>query len=146
MLGTASNEATARPTRSQRAQSWIVLFLLYTLIAVLLTGYRYLDDLTRQHPGTFYMRVLEEGTGVYSVFLLLPLIFRFARIYLYERKGWLRLGLFHVAAAVLFSVAQTMMMAISRHFLAPLMGLGPYDYGIMTYSYPLALSNDLIGF
>jgi len=124
----------------------MILFLLYTLIAVLLTGYRYLDDLTRQHSGTFYMRVLEEGTGVYSVFLLLPLIFRFARIYLYERKGWLRLGLFHLAAAVLFSSAHTTMMAISRHFLAPLMGLGPYDYGIMTYRYPMEFSNDLIGF
>src|SRR5437764_4729265 len=100
----------------------MILFLLYTQIAVLLTGYRYLDDLTGQHTGTFYMRVLEEGTGVYSVFLLLPLIFRFARIYLYERKGWLRLGLFHLAAAVLFSSAHTTMMAISRHFLAPLIG------------------------
>ena len=38
------------------------------------------------------------------------------------------------------------MMAISRHFLAPLMGLGPYDYGIMTYRYPMEFSNDLIGF
>jgi two-component system LytT family sensor kinase len=37
-------------------------------------------------------------------------------------------------------------MAISRHFLAPLMGLGPYDYGIMTYRYPMEFSNDLIGF
>jgi sensor histidine kinase YesM len=125
---------------------WIVLFLLYTLIAVLLTGYKYLDDLTRQHHGTFYMRVLEEGTGVYSVFLLLPFIFRFARIYLYERKGWLKLGLYHLAAAIIFSAAHTTMMAISRHFLAPLMGLGPYDYGILTYRYPMEFSNDLIGF
>jgi len=146
MLGTASSEATARSTRPRLSHTWIVLFLLYTLIAVLLTGYRYLDDLTRQHPGTFYMRVLEEGTGVYSVFLLLPVIFRFARIYLYDRKGWLRLGLFHLAAAVLFSAAHTTMMAISRHFLAPVMGLGRYDYGIMTYRYPMEFSNDLIGF
>ena len=135
--------STARP---RRARTWVVLFLLYTLIAVLLTGYRYLDDLTRQHPGTFYMRVLEEGTGVYSVFLLLPLVFRFARIYLYERKGWLKLGFFHLAAALIFSALHTTMMAISRHFLAPLMGFGPYDYGIMTYRYPMEFSNDLIGF
>ena len=134
------------PARPRRARAWIVLFLLYTLIAVLLTGYRYLDDLTRQHPGTFYMRVLEEGTGVYSVFLLLPLVFRFARIYLYERKGWLRLGFFHLAAAIVFSAVHTTMMAFSRHFLAPLMGLGPYDYGIMTYRYPMEFSNDLIAF
>jgi two-component system, LytTR family, sensor kinase len=146
MAGTAPNETARPPTQPRRAYTWVVLFLVYTLIAVLLTGYRYLDDLTRQHPGTFYMRVLEEGTGVYSVFLLLPFVFRFARVYLFERKGWLKLGLFHLAAAVLFSAAHTTMMAISRHFLAPLMGLGPYDYGIMTYRYPMEFSNDLIGF
>src|SRR5207245_10250579 len=146
MAGMATTETSAGATRLRMARTWIFLFLVYTLIAVLLTGYRYLDDLTRQHPGTFYMRVLEEGTGVYSVFLLLPLIFRFARIYHYERKGWLRLGLFHLAAAVLFSSAYTTMIAISRHFLAPLMGLGPYDYGIMTYRYPMEFSNDLNGF
>ena len=102
----------AEPTGSRsRALTWIGLFVAYTLIAVLLTGYRYLDDLTRQHPGTFYLRVLEEGTGVYSVFILLPLVFRFARIYLFERKGWLKLGFLHLAAAVLFSGAHTTMMA-----------------------------------
>jgi len=89
---------------------------------------------------------LEEGTGVYSVFLLLPLVFRYARVYLFERKGWLKLGLFHLAAAIAFSAAHTSMMAISRHFLSPLMGLGPYDYGIMSYRYPMEFSNDLIGF
>jgi len=146
-MGGQTIKVTAMTTvRPRRARTWIVLFLLYTLIAVLLTGYRYLDDLTRQHQGTFYMRVLEEGTGVYSVFLLLPLVFRFARIYLYERKGWLKLGFFHLTAALIFSAVHTTMMAVSRHFLAPLMGLGPYDYGIMTYRYPMEFSKDLIAF
>src|SRR6266566_3411368 len=146
MANVATHETQAVAARPGRAHTWIVLFLVYTLIAVLLTGYKYLDDLTRQHPGTFYLRVLEEGTGVYSVFLLLPLVFRYARVYLFERKGWLKLGLFHLAAAIAFSAAHTSMMAISRHFLSPLMGLGPYDYGIMSYRYPMEFSNDLIGF
>jgi two-component system, LytTR family, sensor kinase len=146
MAARPTTETAAGPARPQRVRTWIALFVLYTLIAILLTGYKYLDDLTRQHPGTFYLRVLEEGTGVYSVFLLLPLVFRYARVYLFERKGWLKLGLFHLAAAVVFSAAHTYMMAISRHFLSPLMGLGPYDYGIMTYRYPMEFSNDLIGF
>ncbi len=146
MSATPTNETAAPSALSRRARMWILLFLVYTLIAVLLTGYRYLDDLTREHPNTFYMRVLEEGTGVYSVFLLLPLIFRYASIYLFDRKGWLKLGLLHLAAAVLFSAAHTTMMAVSRHFLAPVMGLGPYDYGIMKYRYPMEFSNDLIGF
>jgi len=146
MPATAIHKAAELPSTASRARMWMGLFVLYTLIAVLLTGYRYLDDLTRQHPGTFTMRVLEESTGVYSVFVLLPLVFRFARIYLFERKGWLKLGLLHLAAAVLFSGVHTTMMAISRHFLAPLMGLGRYDYGIMTYRYPMEFSNDLIAF
>jgi two-component system, LytTR family, sensor kinase len=145
MAGMATTE-TAAAARLRMARTWIVLFLVYTLIAVLLTGYKYLDDLTRQHPGTFYLRVLEEGTGVYSVFLLLPLVFRYARVYLFERKGWLKLGIFHLAAAVVFSAVHTSMMASTRHFLSPLMGLGAYDYGIMSYRYPMEFSNDLIGF
>jgi sensor histidine kinase YesM len=146
MDGMPANEMVVRPALSRRARLGIGLFAVYTVIAVLMTGYRYLDDLTREIPGTFPRRALEEGTGVYSVFLLLPFVFLFAQRYLFERKGWLRLGLLHVAGAVLFSAAHTTMMAISRHFLAPLMGLGPYDYGIMTYRYPMEFSNDLIGF
>lgn len=146
MNGAANNETRTPSASARRVRLWIVLFLVYTLIAVLMTGYRYLDDLTRQIPGTFPMRALEEGTGVYSVFLLLPMVFLFAQRYLFERKGWVRLALLHVAGAVLFSAAHTTMMAVSRHFLAPLMGMGPYDYGIMTYRYPMEFSNDLIGF
>ena len=37
-------------------------------------------------------------------------------------------------------------MAISRQIISPLVGLGPYDYGIMFYRYPMELSNDLVGF
>ena len=135
-----------RPTNLRRARTWTILFLIYTLIAVLMTGYRYLDDLSRQRPDTFTMRLLEEGTGVYSVFLLLPFVFRFARVYLYERTGWAKLAFYLLAGAIPFSAAHTTLMAVSRHFLAPLLGLGPYDYGIMTYRYPMEFSNDLIGF
>ena len=143
-MSTTTN--AVRPPRLPRALTWGGLFLIYTAIAVLLIEYRYLDDLSRQRPGTFLMRLLEEGTGVYSVFLLLPLVFRVVRIYLFERKGWLRLIFSHLAAAVAFSAAHTTLMALSRHVLAPLMGLGPYDYGIMSYRYPMEFSNDLVGF
>lgn len=146
MANAAINESAARATSARPVRTWIILFLIYTLIAVLMTGYRYLDDLSRERPDTFYMRLLEEGTGVYSVFLLLPLVFKFARVYLYERKGWVKLAFYHLAVAIPFSALHTTMMAVSRHFLAPIMGLGPYDYGIMTYRYPMEFSNDLIGF
>lgn len=141
-----STPATPRVQPLPRALTWGLLFLAYTAIAVLLISYRYLDDLARQHPGTFLRRALEESTGVYSVFILLPLVFRFARVYLFERKGWVRLVLLHLTAAVTFSAAHTTLMALSRRVLAPLIGLGPYDYGIMSYRYPMEFSNDLLGF
>jgi LytS/YehU family sensor histidine kinase len=126
--------------------SWTVLFLIYTGIAVLLTGYRYLDDLSRQRPGTLPIRALEEITGVYSVFLLLPFVFRFAHLYLFSRKNWLLVAVWHLGGAIGFSFAHTTLMAISRQIISPLVGLGRYDYGIMLYRYPMEFSNDLVSF
>ena len=62
-----------QPAPLPRAMVWSVLFLIYTGIAILLTDYRYLDDLSRNRPGTFGIRALEEITGVYTAFVLLPL-------------------------------------------------------------------------
>ncbi len=138
--------ATPPVPRFSRAQTWTLLFLFFTGIAFLSFNYKYLDDLARQHSGTLLRRLLEETTGVYSFFILLPMAFHFARIYLFERKGWLRQFLMHLATGVGFSIAHTTLMAASRHVLAPLMGLGPYDYGIMTYRYPMEFSNDFIAF
>lgn len=146
-----TGEARLGPTRDQtrllgltRAQGWGILFLVYTATFVLIFSYRYLDDLARERPGTFGVRFLEEFTGVYSVFVLLPLVFRAAGFYLFQRKGKLqRIGL-HIASALGFSFLHTSMMALSRWLIAPLVGLGPYDYGIMRFRFPMEFSNDLL--
>jgi two-component system LytT family sensor kinase len=129
-----------------RAQGWGILFLVYTAIFVLIFSYRYLDDLSRQRSGTFVVRFLEEFTGVYSVFLLLPLVLRVADFYLFKVKGWVRQVAFHLAGAVGFSFLHTSLMALSRWIIAPSVGLGQYDYGIMGFRYPMELSNDLLGY
>jgi two-component system, LytTR family, sensor kinase len=129
-----------------RAQGWGILFLVYTAIFILIFGYHYLDDLSRQLPGTFAVRFLEEFTGVYSVFLLLPLVLRAANFYLFKSKGWVRQVALHLAGAVGFSFLHTSLMAASRWILAPLVGLGSYDYGIMRFRYPMEFSNDLLGY
>src|SRR5580704_5589097 len=138
----------AQPEPIPRAQVWSVLFLIYTAIAILLTEYRYLDDLSRNRPGTFGIRALEEVTGVYSAFVLLPFVLWLADLYLFRKRrlNWAAIGFFHVVAGVAFSLAHTYLMAISRQIISPLVGLGPYDYGIMFYRYPMELSNDLVGF
>jgi two-component system, LytTR family, sensor kinase len=145
-MPTNVSSASVRPPRLPRALTWSVVFAAYTAIAILLIGYRYLDDLSRQRSGTFGMRVLEEGTGVFTVFILLPLILRAADAYLFPRKNWPRIIVYHLAAAIAFSAAHTTLMLVTRKIIAPLVGLGPYDYGIMLYRYPMEFSNDLVGF
>jgi hypothetical protein len=63
-----------------RARVRSLLFLVFTVLCFLQFNYRYLDDLSRQRAGTFGRRLLEEATGVYSVFLLLPFVLLFAGI------------------------------------------------------------------
>jgi|HubBroStandDraft_6_1064221.scaffolds.fasta_scaffold38923_3 two-component system LytT family sensor kinase len=129
-----------------RAQGWVILFLVYTALFVLFFGYHYLDDLSRERPGTFAVRFLEEFTGVYTVFLILPFVLRVADFYLFKVKAWVRQVAFHLAAAVGFSFVHTSLMGISRWIIAPLIGLGSYDYGIMRFRYPMEFSNDLMGY
>jgi LytS/YehU family sensor histidine kinase len=92
------------------------------------------------------VRFLEEFTGVYTVFLLLPLVLRAADFYLFKVKGWMRQVVFHLVAAAGFSFLHTSLMALSRWIVAPLMGLGSYDYGIMRFRFPMEFSNDLMGY
>src|SRR5947208_6645787 len=135
-----------RNSSQPRPFSWELFFLLFTALGFLSFSYRYLDDLARGHEGTLARRMLEEGTGVYSVLVLLPLVLRFARIYLFEKKGWLLLAVKHLAGAVAFSAVHTSIVSLSRHYIFPLLGQGPYNYGIMFYRYPMELSNDLISY
>lgn len=155
MTGKSSSQRGARePGRAEQPgglgftqrQVWGILFALYTAIFFLIFSYHYLDDLSRGRPGTFGMRFLEESTGVYTVLLLLPLVLRVARYCLYQIEGLSRQLGIHVVTAMAFSVAHTTLMATSRWLIAPLVGLGPYNYGIMRYRYPMEMSNDFIGY
>lgn len=135
-----------KPSRLSRLRVWTVLFVIYTGFGISALEYRYLDDLSRQRVGTFGTRLLEESTGVYSVFLLLPFVFLFARYYLFECRSWVRRIACHVSGAIVFSFLHTTLMAVSRQILAPSLGMGPYDYGIMSYRYFMEFSNDFVGY
>jgi two-component system LytT family sensor kinase len=140
---------TQRAVRSgqlPRAGTWAIFFLLFTTLGFLEFSYRFLDDLSRGHSGTFVRRLLEESTGAYTVLVLLPLVFLFARYYLFACTGWVRRIAWHITGAIVFSSLHTTLMAVSRQVLSPLFGLGPYDYGIMTYRYPMEFSKDFMGY
>src|SRR5436309_13980592 len=102
-----------RNSSQPRPFSWELFFLLFTALGFLSFSYRYLDDLARGHEGTLARSLLEEGTGVYSVVVLLPLVILFARIYILENKGWLLLEEKHLAGAVTLSAVHTIILALS---------------------------------
>ncbi|HLK04269.1 MAG TPA: histidine kinase [Candidatus Acidoferrum sp.] len=138
--------APSSPLRLSPRRTWFLLFILFTLIAFFTFGYVYLDDLTRQHSGTLSRRLLEQITGAYSAFVLLPLILRYARSLVFSSRPWFARVGFHLLGATVYSAVHTTMMAVSRWTLAPLLGMGSYDYGIMRFRYPMEYSNDLVGF
>ncbi len=110
-------------------------FALFTAVGLLFFSYHYLDDLARGHSGTLVARFIEEMTGAYTAAVLMPFVVWFARRYPWPVQ---------ILGALGYSIAHTTLMAISRAAIFPVAGLGHYDYGIMTYRYPMEASHDLI--
>ena len=130
-------------------QWWLFLAFVagyFTAVGLLRFGYRYLDDLTREQAGTFHPRFIEEMTGVYSAAILFPFILLFARRFRLQRHNWLRRLPAHLLAMIAFSATHTSLMALSRNIIFPIVGLGAYDYGIMSIRYFMEFSNDVISY
>ena len=148
----SSEQASSRPVENavrigqDPVWTWTALFLLFTALGLLKFSYLYLDDLARARPGTGLVRGIEELTGAYSAFVLLPLIVWFARRFSWRRFQWARFFLGHMVGALCYSLAHTTLMALSRAAIFPLLGLGGYDYGIMVFRYPMEFSGDLRGY
>lgn len=145
---TDNNFSPDRQTRSRsRLNGFVIWFAVFTAITLLIFCYRYLDDLTRGHSGTFSTRLIEELTGGYSAALLFLLVLKFARRFPITGENcpsWMRRLPVHLLGAVGFSLLHTTMMAVSRQVIFPLAGLGQYDYGIMPIRYFMEMANYLL--
>jgi len=112
-------------------------FLVFSTFGVLDFGYRHLDALSRQRAPAVSMRLLEELTGAYAAGVLFPLVLWVARRFSFLRLRWYRALSWHVGTLAVFAVLQTKLMEVTRGLLAPGLGLGAYDYGIMAWRYPM---------
>jgi two-component system, LytTR family, sensor kinase len=126
--------------------SWLLTFLGFTAFGFLNFEYRYLDNLARGIHHTFAIRLFEEMTGAYVGLVLFPFVIwaiRGARI---RRNNWWVRVPFSLLAMCVFSVADTTGMSVMRRALAPMFGLGQYDYGIMLYRYPMEFAQHVLLF
>jgi two-component system, LytTR family, sensor kinase len=121
-----------------------LLAALFTAIGLLFFSYHFLDDLARGERGTALPRFIEEMTGAYTAAIVLPIALWTLRRVPFTRSGWPLALATQFGGLIVYTVAHTTLMAITRAILFPLAGLGQYDYGIMFYRYPMEASHDAI--
>ena len=79
--------------------------------------------------------LVDEMTGAYSIFVLLPVMFRFFANARFSRTRWWRILALHLAASVVFGVCHTLLMTASRTLLYPLIAGKPYSMGDVFYRF-----------
>lgn len=125
---------------------WRVVVQLIAASFVLRFAYFYLDDLTRQQTGTFLRRLLEEGTGHITSLLLFPVVAFAERRFPMDRGRWRRHLAPHLGVYVVFSAIHTTLIALSREVLFPALGLGDYDYGLLSVRYFMEAAQDVFAY
>lgn len=122
------------------------LFVLFSAIGLLFFASYYFDDLARMHRGTALSRFIEEMTGAYTALALVPGVAFVARRFPIARATWTIALPIALGTAVAYTILHTTLMLATRSALFPLAGLGPYEYGIMSYRYPMEGAKDAIFF
>jgi two-component system LytT family sensor kinase len=131
---------------SSRARLWIALTVVFTAIGLLNFGHFWLDDLTRQRPGTLEPRFIEEMTGAYAALAIMPLVIWIGLRTQWTRATWLGSASLLVAGWAAYTLLHTTLLALSRAVIFPLVGLGGYDYGNLLFRYPMEASNDIVSY
>jgi two-component system, LytTR family, sensor kinase len=144
-MSRAPSASPVTPDRPPRIR-WSVVIALFALATVLRFLYFYLDDLTRGMHDTFVRRALEEGTGNFASALLFPIALLLERRFPVDEGRWRRTWAIHIGGYVLYSVLHTTVIALTRAVLAPSVGIGPYDYGIMSVRYFMEAAQDFFSY
>ncbi len=114
-----------------------ILFAVATAWGALDTLYRCLDRVTRGHPPEWLTVSIEQSSGIYCAFGLLPLVRYASDLHRWTTYLWV---------VPVFSVLHTSLNWLTRAIAFPIAGLGTYDYGSMPMRYLMEFPSDVIGF
>lgn len=126
-----------------RQWRWLVGFGAFTLVGTLSFFYHYLDDRTRGVTGSAGVRALEEYTGAYAAALLFVGVVAMMRRWPITRTAWRQPLAVYLVFLPVFGGVFTTLMLESRDLLAPLLGLGAYNYGNLWWRYPMEFANQI---
>lgn len=124
------------------------LFFVFTAVGFLQFWYRYLDHIARGTSVNWPVPFIEQMTGNYVSLLMLvvfitPIVMRFRPDLQGNIGSWLPA---HLVALFAYSLIHTSLMWGSRSILFPILGMGSYDYGIMTVRYWMEFPSDVIDY
>jgi two-component system, LytTR family, sensor kinase len=119
---------------------WLIalaVLIAFTAVGLSRFAHFWLDDLARGRSSTAGPRLIEEMTGAYAGAIVFAVLLLLVDRWPIGPSNWARrvLGYFGVVAAL--GLIHTSLMWASRVLLFPLAGLGPYDYGLMRYRFPM---------
>jgi LytS/YehU family sensor histidine kinase len=77
---------------------------------------------------------------------MLPVVMFLTRRFPWGRTPWVTFAGVHLGGAVVYSALHTSLMDVTRIAIFALLGLGHYDYGTMTFRYPMEFSHDLLDY
>ncbi len=122
-------------SRMSRAQRWLWLFLVYNLIGFWNLGVRVTDNLASRKPAEFPWRFMDEMTGAYCAYALLPFVLWFFRSFPLRRKNLATHLPLYLLTGFIYAAVQMALMAATRTVLYPLIGLGRFDYGLIVFRF-----------
>jgi two-component system LytT family sensor kinase len=132
--------AIRSPRAREAVKLGLVVFGVYTVFGIFLTGYRLFAVLaegeTLSRPEVFG-KAIEEMSAAYGLALLFPVVLLLVRRYPIVRGAALARLPGYLLMVVGFGLVHTSFMGKSRTILFPLFGLGAYDYGIQSLRFPM---------
>lgn len=116
-------------TRKERVLFWVSNFAVCSLMFVILFEVAYMQGVAFDEDYGIMLPLVNEGTGVYMAFVLLPIIVWFQNRYPLKREGIVRRVLVYFVFIILLGLVHTTLMTLIRFVLYPIAGLGEYGGG-----------------
>ncbi|MFZ0428486.1 MAG: histidine kinase [Acidobacteriota bacterium] len=125
-------------------RTWLLIFGLCTFMGLLSFSTFYTEDLLDggRTPPTYFL--INELTGAYATFVLLPFLLWFIGRFPFTRENWTAMLPLHLAGSIVFGICHTTLMSLSRLWLYPLAGLTPYQVGDVLYRYLMEYQKQLL--
>jgi signal transduction histidine kinase len=116
-------------------KKWILLFAVCTFLGILSFSTFYTEALLDDAPTPALIFLVNELTGAYGVFLLLPAVLWFIGKFRFSSSNWYLMVPVHLLASMVYGAAHTLIMTGSRFWLYGILDLGPYRMGDPVYRF-----------